>query len=159
MNSGVPRFQMHAGVAPRPFQVPRSRSQTRTGPQCEASRAHTATATEHVAPPTAIRDCCVGCSELERAALEVSQLVWYGGSSVGFQEQGKEWHPAQHQIIGAYVQDRSRGQLVQLGGVIYGPSCRHLSSSKVKKHQMGLYVIDSSGPRAQVLFLGSLPFR
>ena len=71
---------------------------------------------EHVAPPTAIRagDCCVGCSELERAALEVSQLVWYGGSSVSFQEQGKEWHPAQHQIIGAYVQDQSMGQLVQL---------------------------------------------
>ena len=48
----------------------------------------------HVAPPTAIRCGCVGGSELERAALQVSQLVWYGGSSVAFQEQGKEWHPA-----------------------------------------------------------------
>ena len=46
----------------------------------------------HVAPPTAIRGGCVGgsdsTSELERTALEVSQLVWYGGSCVAFQEQG-----------------------------------------------------------------------
>ena len=34
----------------------------------------------HIAPPTAIRGGCVGSSELERAALEVSQLVRYGGS-------------------------------------------------------------------------------
>ena len=52
----------------------------------------------NVAAPTAIRCCCVGVSQLERAALEVSQIVWYGGVSVAFQfafqEQGKEWHPA-----------------------------------------------------------------
>jgi hypothetical protein len=29
----------------------------------------------HVAPPTAISCCCIGGSELERAALEVSELV------------------------------------------------------------------------------------
>ena len=44
----------------------------------------------HVAPPTAIRGGSVCGSELERAALEVSQLVWYGGSSITFQEQGKD---------------------------------------------------------------------
>ena len=32
----------------------------------------------NIAPPMAIRGGFVGCSELERAALQVSQLVWYG---------------------------------------------------------------------------------
>ena len=48
----------------------------------------------HVAPPTAISGGRVCDSKLGRAALEVSQLVWYGGSKVAFQEQGKERHPA-----------------------------------------------------------------
>ena len=89
----------------------------------------------HVAPPTAIRGCCICNSELERAALEVSQPVWYGGSSVAFQEQGKEWGPAKHQITGADVQDLSRGLLIQLdGGMIHGPSGLQLELLKPLCH-------------------------
>ena len=44
--------------------------------------------------PTAIGSCCVCCSKREGTALEVLQLVWNGGSSSTFQEQGKKWHHA-----------------------------------------------------------------
>ena len=93
----------------------------------ELLRSVTVSCLVHVTPPTAIRGGCVCGSELEHASLEVSQLVWYGGSRVDFQEQAKEWHPAQHKITGADVQDRSSGRLVQLGGgMVHGPRDRQL---------------------------------
>ena len=68
----------------------------------------------HVAPPTAISGGCVGGPVLERAALEVPQLVRYCRSSVALQETGKEWHPAQHKMAGGDVQYGSRGRLIAL---------------------------------------------
>ena len=68
--------------------------QARTGPRAPNARPPAPKLPQprvelvHVAPPTAIRGGCIGCSELEHAALEVSQLVWICGESVAaFQEQ------------------------------------------------------------------------
>ena len=75
------------------------------------SRLSTVTVSGMDRPPMRGRVCG---SKLERAALEVSQLVWYCGSSVAFQEQGKELHPVQHQITSANVQDRSSSSCMLL---------------------------------------------
>ena len=67
-----------------------------------------------------------------------------------FQEQGKKWHPAKHQITGADLQDGIRGLLVQLDGSmtwIHGSSGWHFELlNGADKHQMGLYVIWASRP-------------
>ena len=60
--------------------------------------------------------------------------MWYGGSGFAFQEQGKEWHHAKHQITGTYVKDWSRRLLVQLcGGMIHGPSGKQLELLNLAK--------------------------
>ena len=112
----------------------------------------------HVAPPAAISGGRVGGPVLERAALEVPQLVRYGGSSVPVQETGEKWHPAQHKIAGGDVQDRSRGRLVQLGGgPIHGPRGRQLELLKgAEKHKTGFHVIGATRPGGS---LGGLPLR
>ena len=62
---------------------------------------------QHIAPPPAIRvnGGWVGCSKLEHTALQVWQLVWYGGCSFAFQEQRnlKLGLRVQHIFNGSYV--------------------------------------------------------
>ena len=55
------------------------------------------------APPAKSRwICSIGCPVFEHAPRQAAQAEWNCWSSVAMEEQGKQGHPAQHQVAGSH---------------------------------------------------------